>query len=132
MFSLLIVVETNQARLKLSSMLPKLQLLSPLKPCPIVSRTFLDSLHTSISDFSRNPKAQPKKVSAVKPAIGAARGRGARGRAAGRGARRSKPKTADELDAEMTDYFVANGNEATPANGDAVNADLGMDEISVR
>lgn len=68
------------------------------------------------------------------------RGRGAR---RGRNAGRAKPKTADELDAEMSDYFGATGTNGTAgtdgafvngtnqpvANGEA---DLGMDEISVR
>ncbi|KAL8709228.1 MAG: hypothetical protein Q9220_005971 [cf. Caloplaca sp. 1 TL-2023] len=88
----------------------------------------------------------PKPATAAKPATNgtATRGSGTRGR--GRGARRGrnagrgKPKTADELDAEMMDYFdtsaanggadgaAANGAAQPVANGD----DLGMDEISVR
>lgn len=70
-----------------------------------------------------------------------ARGRGRGGRR-GRNAGRSKPKTADELDAEMVDYFDApgatggnNGTDGTAINGAAPAAangeDLGMDEISV-
>lgn len=70
---------------------------------------------------------------------GRGRGRGVRrGRNAGRG----KPKTADELDAEMVDYFDASGaNGAGGADGATTNGatqpatnggqDLGMDEISV-
>lgn len=55
---------------------------------------------------------------------------------------RGKPKTADELDAEMMDYFDASGaNGAAAANDGVANGaaqpaangadDLGMDEISV-
>lgn len=68
----------------------------------------------------------------------------ARGRTKGRGAKRGrnagrpKAKTADELDAEMTDYFgePVNGTAATDGaatNGAAPAAnsgELGMDDIS--
>ena len=88
----------------------------------------------------RNPKNQPKSA-APKPATsgaatrgGRTRGRGRRGRNAGR----PKAKTADELDAEMVDYFDANaangtaGAEATNgATVPATNGDAGMEEISV-
>ena len=60
----------------------------------------------------------------------------------GRNAGRPKPKTAAELDAEMTDYFDGNApanngaGEAAATNGAAPTTnggeDLGMDEISVR
>lgn len=71
------------------------------------------------------------------------RGRGrARGARRGRTGGRGKPKTADELDAEMVDYFDANGaNGAGGADGAATTngasqpgtngQDMGMDEISV-
>lgn len=70
-----------------------------------------------------------------------------RGRARGRNAGRGKPKTAEELDAEMQDYFESGANAAAPAeggdtamttNGGAVQpvangGDTGMeDEILVR
>ena len=88
----------------------------------------------------RNPKNQPKSA-APKPATngtatrgGRTRGRGRRGRNAGR----PKAKTADELDAEMVDYFDANAANGTAgaeaANGataPATNGDAGMEEISV-
>ena len=74
---------------------------------------------------------------------GSARGaRGAgRGRGRGKGTGRPTRKTAEELDAEMTDYF-GNGTAAAPdgataaTNGASAPAatagdDLGMDEISV-
>ena len=65
---------------------------------------------------------------------GGRRGRARRGRNAGR----SKPKTADELDAEMTDYFdkPANGIGAGDANTNGAGAvanggdEVGMDDIS--
>ncbi|KAL8947865.1 MAG: hypothetical protein Q9222_005903, partial [Ikaeria aurantiellina] len=86
----------------------------------------------------------PKPVTAAKPATNgtATRGNGTRGR--GRGARRGrnagrgKPKTADELDAEMMDYFDTSGangmmqgtDGAAAAQAVANGDDLGMDEIS--
>lgn len=93
---------------------------------------------------SANPKAQPKSATATKAtAKDGAKGRkGKNATAATKKTRtqRAKPKTAEELDAEMTDYFntnnnaaaatagaTANGATAAPAAGD----DMGMDEISV-
>lgn len=87
---------------------------------------------------SGQPKAQPK------PATEAKAGRRNR-RAARRGkaANRPKPKTSEELDAEMDDYFVTeNGAPAepnAPVNGQAQQQpatngggeDLGMGDISV-
>jgi len=92
-----------------------------------------------LGDRIANPKNQPKSA-APKPATsgtatrgGRTRGRGRRGRNAGR----PKAKTADELDAEMVDYFDANaasgtaGTEATNgATAPATNGDAGMEEIS--
>ncbi|MCJ1473268.1 hypothetical protein MMC13_001919 [Lambiella insularis] len=88
----------------------------------------------TMSDRITRPKVQPKQASAPKPARGeGTRGRGERGGRRTRNAERAKPKTAEELDAEMTDYFVggtepsANTNGAAPvANG---GEDLGMDEV---
>ena len=91
--------------------------------------------------LQRNPKNQPKSA-AAKPSTngtasrgGRTRGRGRRGRNAGR----PKAKTADELDAEMVDYFDVNAatgatGAETNTNGAAApvaNGDAGMDEISV-
>ncbi|KAI9809937.1 MAG: hypothetical protein M1825_000370 [Sarcosagium campestre] len=56
----------------------------------------------------------PKPVSKGDATRGGRRGRTARGRNAGRG----KPKSADELDAEMVDYFVGD-NAAATTNGTA-------------
>ena len=93
----------------------------------------------SLTKMSSKAKVQPKQVKASTGATrGATRGRTrGRGRAAGRPTR----KTQEELDAEMTDYFVA-GTNGTAADGAAVTNgapaaaaggdDLGMDEISVR
>ncbi|KIX04376.1 uncharacterized protein Z518_05244 [Rhinocladiella mackenziei CBS 650.93] len=93
-----------------------------------------------------NPKAQPKSATAVKKVSGKD---GTKGRSAGKPGKpkrgrssRPKPKTAEELDAEMTDYWGGNNpsavgasNEAATANGTAPAAntgdDMGMDEISV-
>lgn len=84
------------------------------------------------------PKAQPKSAAITRSSNndsirgGRGRGRGRRGRNAGR----AKPKTADELDAEMADYFDAgdaNANDNTTANGAGTqqavgNTDTGMDD----
>lgn len=87
--------------------------------------------------YNSQSRAQPKSAAAVKATNGAStRGR-ARGRA-GRRAGRPKRKTADELDAEMVDYFDADvATNGAPVDG-AVNGtaqaaanDDGMDEISV-
>lgn len=91
-------------------------------------------------------KSQPKPATAPKPANKQSaagkgtRGRGGRVRGKGRNPGRGKPKTVEELDAEMVDYF-ANENAApaggnAPVNGNAQQAtnggeDLGMAEISV-
>ena len=48
---------------------------------------------------------------------------------------KAKPKTAEELDAEMTDYFAGGGSTetaaATATQPAAGGEDLGMEEISV-
>jgi THO complex subunit 4 len=80
-------------------------------------------------------KAQPKPATANKAndRKGSTRGRGgktARGRNAGRG----KPKSAEELDLEMADYFNGGAGDvdAMVTNGGAVQAptggDTGMDD----
>ncbi|KAF2496146.1 RNA annealing protein [Lophium mytilinum] len=91
----------------------------------------------SFSERVTNPKnaakSQPKPATGGRDAKGSARGRGktARGRNAGRG----KPKTADQLDAEMADYFVgdAGNGDAMVTNGGATvqgatGGDTGMDD----
>lgn len=92
-----------------------------------------------LTQDSANPKAQPKSATAAKPAAKDAKGRKAK-TAATKKTRtaRPKPKTAEELDAEMTDYFNANNNNTAAAstgagaNGAAAAGDdMGMDEISV-
>ncbi|KAL6244207.1 RNA-binding RNA annealing protein [Rhinocladiella similis] len=99
----------------------------------------------SLADrVAANPKAQPKSATAVKKDTKD----GAKGRA-GKPARkrtarsaRPKPKTAEELDAEMTDYWGGNNPSAVsgPAETAGINgntapaataADDAMDEISV-
>lgn len=89
----------------------------------------------SLSQRVTQPKAQPKSAAAdkssgkgAKPAAGAKGGAAKRGRA--RPAKNARPtkKTADELDAEMADYFDAaksNGdaNGAATTNGDAAMED---------
>lgn len=95
---------------------------------------------------SANPKAQPKSAIATKATTkDATKGRiaGRTGKLRRRDKNRPKPKTAEELDAEMTDYFAGNnansgttiGVTAAAVNGGGQPAanteDLGMEEISV-
>lgn len=100
-----------------------------------------------LTKTSANPKAQPKSATATKKVSGKD---GAKGRSAGKPGKpkrgrnpRPKAKTAEELDAEMTDYWGGNNpsavgttsDPAAAANGTAPAAnagdDMGMDEISV-
>ncbi|KAL9026085.1 MAG: hypothetical protein Q9196_005202, partial [Gyalolechia fulgens] len=85
------------------------------------------------------PGKGPKPVTAAKPATNGAATRGGRvrgrGGRRGRNAGRAKPKTADELDAEMVDYFdPTSTNGATQGGGAAAavngTAQLAIDEIS--
>ncbi|MCJ1351800.1 MAG: hypothetical protein MMC33_001784 [Icmadophila ericetorum] len=100
----------------------------------------------SLSDRLTQPKNQKNQPKSAAPAEkktnadatrgnGATRGRGTTKR--GRNAGRPKRKTAEELDAEMTDYFDsnaatnANGAAVAPAtNGAATNGGDEMDAIS--
>jgi THO complex subunit 4 len=102
-------------------------------------RTKTDILNSQ----QKSAKAQPKPATAPKKATGdrktgkAQRGRRGGGRNEGRG----KPKTAEELDAEMNDYWVtgtngAGGDTTMGTNGGPVqpagNGDAAMeDEIEV-
>ena len=91
--------------------------------------------------FSSQPKSAVKKVQKSGAATNGTKTKnGKKGRPAGRGRNsgRGKPKTADELDAEMTDYFDANNaGSANPVAAPAVNGTAGaqpttsdnMDEI---
>lgn len=77
-------------------------------------------------------KAQPKPATATKNAAAAGR----RGRGRPRKPKNAQPrkKTAEELDAEMEDYFVASENApagATNGHGTAAAGDETMAEISV-
>jgi len=91
-----------------------------------------------------NPKAQPKSATATKKATGKDTSKGRPAAKAGKPKRgrtsRPKPKTAEELDAEMTDYWGGNNPSAAPTNTEAtatngaapaVNAGVdAMEEIS--
>jgi len=98
-----------------------------------------------LTKTSANPKAQPKSATATKKVTGKD---GAKGRSAGKPGKpkrgrtsRPKPKTTEELDAEMTDYWGGNNPSAVTATTDAAATngtapaantgdDMGMDEIS--
>ena len=97
-----------------------------------------------LTKTSANPKAQPKSATNVKKVTAKD---GAKGRTASKAAKpkrarqpRPKAKTAEELDAEMTDYWGGNNPTAVgttteaASNGTAPAAaggDDAMDEISV-
>ena len=89
-----------------------------------------------LTTTSANPKAQPK--SAVTKKIAGKGPKNAKTKKPKNSKPKSKPKTVEELDAEMADYFVpgsANAGAGAASNGTAQAAptgeDLGMDEISV-
>ncbi|OJK01586.1 hypothetical protein ASPACDRAFT_1854957 [Aspergillus aculeatus ATCC 16872] len=94
-----------------------------------------------LGDRVAQTKPKPKPATANKAATNA-QGRGRRGvRKNGRTSNRPKPKTVEELDAEMVDYFATTDNTG-PAEGNAqtngapqqqqaaAGEDLGMAEIS--
>lgn len=120
----------------------------PAAPKPLAERVaYAKSKGSNKSEpltrTSANPKAQPKSAVNVKKATAkdGAKGRGAGKDAKPKRGRNARPKkTAEELDAEMTDYWggnnpsatgttpaaTANGTNPAPAGGDEA-----MDEISV-
>jgi len=105
-------------------------------PGPTAAKSLADRV-------AANPKAQPKSATAVKKDTKD----GAKGRAGKPGRKRArtarpKAKTAEELDAEMTDYWGGNNPSAVGAPAEAVatngttapavtTGDDAMDEISV-
>ena len=107
------------------------------------ARSNTPSSSAPLTKTSANPKAQPKSATATKATVnGAGKKAATKAHKRGKNATRSKPKTAEELDAEMTDYFTNNNGGTTmmdangTTNGNAQPAatggeDLGMDEISV-
>jgi len=90
-----------------------------------------------LTKTSANPKAQPKSATAKKndPKDKNKAGKAKPARKAKNA--RPKPKTAEELDAEMTDYWAggagaaAGGTEGAAANGATAAAGDAMEEISV-
>ena len=94
---------------------------------------------TPLTKGSANPKAQPKSAVAKPNAKNSIKGRavGKPGKPKPKKMARAKPKTAEELDAEMTDYFAGNGTATettaavTATEPAAAGEDLGMEEISV-
>ncbi|KAL2865097.1 uncharacterized protein BJX67DRAFT_359244 [Aspergillus lucknowensis] len=91
-----------------------------------------------LGDRVAQGKSKPKPATAAKP-TNATSGRGRRARRAVARSNRPKAKTAEELDAEMVDYFNTAGDNGAPANTangapqqPAAGEDLGMAEISVR
>ncbi|KAK4695169.1 THO complex subunit 4, partial [Lecanoromycetidae sp. Uapishka_2] len=93
-----------------------------------------------LSDRVTKTQSKPAGGKPVTNGAAARGGEKTRGRAGrrGRNAGRPKPKTADELDVEMSDYFNANAQNAAavvndtaaPTNGTGQSATDGMDDIS--
>lgn len=90
---------------------------------------------TPLTKGSANPKAQPKSAVAKPNNKNGVKERavGKAGKAKTKRLAKAKPKTAEELDAEMTDYFAGGGSTETAAATQpaAGGDDLGMEEISV-
>ena len=90
-----------------------------------------------LTKASANPKAKPKSAVANKNSEKTKEGKGAGRTKRGRNAGRPKRKTAEELDAEMVDYFGDGGNgvaataDAGATNGTVATGGDAMDEISV-
>ncbi|KAL2786445.1 hypothetical protein BJX66DRAFT_30647 [Aspergillus keveii] len=90
-----------------------------------------------LGDRVAQGKSKPKPATNAKAANTAA-GKKGRGRRPGPRTNRPKPKTAEELDAEMDDYFITSGDAAPAGAPAAVNGapqqaagdDVGMAEIS--
>jgi THO complex subunit 4 len=99
--------------------------------------------HSPLTNSSANPRAQPKSATATKATSNGAAKTGRAAARASKSKKGRKPKTTEELDAEMTDYWGTNTNgapaAAAAADGMATGGaevaangeDLGMDEISV-
>jgi len=127
-----------------ASKVPPPQPVKPLSERVAYARSKKSGPNFPLTNTSANPKAQPKSATVTKStATGTAKGGRVGKQKRGRNANRPKPKTAEELDAEMTDYFAtnANGTAAAASAVDTMNSgaaapatngdDLGMDEISV-
>ncbi|KAF2860989.1 hypothetical protein K470DRAFT_201038, partial [Piedraia hortae CBS 480.64] len=83
----------------------KIEIIGAMAPAP-----------KGLADRMSKPKANNAKGQPKNPTKKNEGGRNARNRMSGRGGGRSKPKTAEELDAEMVDYFGGeNTNNATAA-----------------
>lgn len=92
-----------------------------------------------LTKTSANPKAQPKSATAKKADPKDKKKPGQQAKSARKAKNpRPKPKTADELDADMTDYWNSGNNaaaapaEGAAASGAAAGPSDAMEEISVR
>lgn len=83
---------------------------SPMTPQPTDSNRY-----SKPKSAAKDAKTAPKAKGAAPATNGPAAAKGGKGKKPAR-ANRPKKKTADELDAEMQDYF---GNESAPTNGAA-------------
>jgi len=112
--------------LKVDNRVMKIEVIVGAKdiPSPPAPKALKDRVaHPKLAD-----KDKPKPATADKAAASNTRGvrkRGGRGRGAAAAGGRTKPKTAEELDAEMADYWgteggAANGSDAPMTNGGAV------------
>ena len=125
-----------------ASAVPEAPVAKSLSERVAYAKSSRSSLHSPLTNASANPKAKPKSATATKTSANGTTKGGRTKPKKGR-VNRPKPKTAEELDAEMTDYFGGNMNTngapaaAAVADGmapgaaePAANGDE-MDEISV-
>ncbi|KAI5858046.1 putative mRNA export protein mlo3 [Tricharina praecox] len=106
---------------------------------PNAPASFADRVGAPNKIAAARPRADARPKTTPKPVVSTARGRGtargnktagARGGVGRAGSGRSKPKTAEQLDQEMADYF--GGNEtASAAPVAVVNGGDGMDDDAV-
>jgi THO complex subunit 4 len=126
-----------------ASNVPQVEAPKPLSERVAYAKSSKSISHSPLTNGSANPRAQPKPATATKATSNAAAKTGRAAARASKSKKGRKPKTAEELDAEMTDYWGTNTNGAPTAaaatdgmaTGGAEPAangeDLGMDEISV-
>jgi THO complex subunit 4 len=126
-----------------ASNVPQADAPKPLSERVAYAKSSNSKSHSPLTNSSANPRAQPKSATATKATSSGAAKTGRAAARASKSRKGRKPKTAEELDAEMTDYWGTNTNGApaavATADGMATGAteaaangeDLGMDEISV-
>lgn len=129
-----------------ASNVPQVEAPKSLSERVAYAKSSMSKSHSPLTDSSANPRAQPKSATATKATPNGATKTGRAAARANKAKKGRKPKTTEELDAEMTDYWGTNTNGAPAAAATAAategmatgtaepatnGEDLGMDEISV-